>query len=250
VTLDGAARGQPTASGSRTSGRVDRLQVSEIAPVATGSGVSMYRASPRPVSVCRDLAQVHAHGYRNPPTRLPPGGACCRRLVDRPDRRSSWSCGRAVRFRQQWSAGVVDVVGWATAGRVLPRGIGIANLLSGRGPAAPCSSARGASARRCRRVSKPFPDPRMRFGLQPAPVGPRRGHDTDLRRFAADGMRLVGRSTTPTGRRGASALTSRRTSRSPMRPSTRFRPLFDRMCCAGSTSLRTTRAVRGSASRR
>jgi putative flavoprotein involved in K+ transport len=38
-----------------------------------------------------------------------------------------------------------------------------------------------------------FPDPRMRFACNPHLSGHGGGHDTDLRRFAADGMRLVGR---------------------------------------------------------
>jgi putative flavoprotein involved in K+ transport len=38
-----------------------------------------------------------------------------------------------------------------------------------------------------------LPDPRARFGCNPHLSGHGGGHDTDLRRFAAEGMRLVGR---------------------------------------------------------
>ena len=46
-----------------------------------------------------------------------------------------------------------------------------------------------------------LPDPRQRFACNPHMSGHRGGHDTDLRRFAAEGMRLVGRFLSAEGER-------------------------------------------------
>ena len=46
-----------------------------------------------------------------------------------------------------------------------------------------------------------LPDPRLRFACNPHLSGHRGGHDTNLRRFAADGIRLVGRFESTDGER-------------------------------------------------
>jgi putative flavoprotein involved in K+ transport len=50
-----------------------------------------------------------------------------------------------------------------------------------------------------------LPDPRQQFACNPHMSGHRGGHDTDLRRFAAEGIRLVGRFLSAEGQRATFA---------------------------------------------
>jgi putative flavoprotein involved in K+ transport len=123
------------------------------------------------------IAQVHAHGYRNPDA-LPPGGVLvvgtgqtgvqlAEELFEagRQVTLSVGHCGRVPRrYRDR------DYFWWV---RQL--------VLHGDALGTPLPTV------------EQFPDPRMRFACNPHLSGHGGGHDTDLRRFAADGMRLVGR---------------------------------------------------------
>ena len=123
------------------------------------------------------IAQVHAHDYRNPDA-LPPGGVLvvgtgqtgvqlAEELFEagRQVTLSVGHCGRVPRrYRDR------DYFWWV---RQL--------VLHGDALGTPLPTV------------EQFPDPRMRFACNPHLSGHGGGHDTDLRRFAADGMRLVGR---------------------------------------------------------
>jgi len=123
------------------------------------------------------LTVLHAHHYRNP-AELPPGGIVVvgsgqtgvqlaeelteagRRVV-----LSTGRCGRAPR-RYRGS----DVFVWLWAVRTHGGAYGIALPLLHE-----------------------LPDPRLRYACNPHLSGHGGGHDTNLRRFAAEGMTLVGR---------------------------------------------------------
>lgn len=123
------------------------------------------------------IAQIHAHQYRNPDA-LPPGGVLvvgtgqtgvqlAEELFEagRPVTLSVGHCGRVPRrYRDR------DYFWWI---RQL--------VLHGDETGTPLPTV------------DQFPDPRMRFACNPHLSGHGGGHDTDLRRFAADGIRLVGR---------------------------------------------------------
>lgn len=123
------------------------------------------------------IAQIHAHHYRNPDA-LPPGGVLvvgtgqtgvqlAEELFEagRPVTLSVGHCGRVPRrYRDR------DYFWWI---RQL--------VLHGDETGTPLPTV------------DQFPDPRMRFACNPHLSGHGGGHDTDLRRFAADGIRLVGR---------------------------------------------------------
>jgi putative flavoprotein involved in K+ transport len=124
-----------------------------------------------------DIHQLHAHHYRSPDA-LPPGGVLIvgtgQTGVQLAEElfaagRSVWlsvgRCGRVPRrYRDR------DMFWWfrrlALEGDAV--GIGLPTV-------------------------EQLPDPRMRFACNPHLSGHGGGHDTNLRRFAADGMRLVGR---------------------------------------------------------
>jgi putative flavoprotein involved in K+ transport len=123
------------------------------------------------------IQQVHAHHYRNADA-LPPGGVLvvgtgqtgvqlAEELHDagRAVTLSVGHCGRAARrYRgHDWFWWVIELVR--------------------NGPAL------GVELPTVDRL----PDPRQRFACNPHMSGHRGGHDTNLRRFAADGIRLVGR---------------------------------------------------------
>jgi putative flavoprotein involved in K+ transport len=123
------------------------------------------------------IHQVHAHHYRNPDA-LPPGGVLVvgtgqtgvqlaeeLHAAGRAVTLSVGHCGRAARrYRDRdWFWWVIELVRNGPAvGAELPT------------------------------VDK-LPDPRQRFACNPHMSGHGGGHDTNLRRFAADGIRLVGR---------------------------------------------------------
>jgi putative flavoprotein involved in K+ transport len=123
------------------------------------------------------ISQVHAHDYRNPDA-LPPGGVLVVgtgqtgvQLAEelhgagRQVTISVGHCGRGVRrYRDRdWFWWIRELVSHGEeVGVSLP-------------------------------TVEALPDPRMRFACNPHMSGHDGGHDTDLRRFAADGMRLVGR---------------------------------------------------------
>jgi putative flavoprotein involved in K+ transport len=125
----------------------------------------------------RLVTQIHAHDYRNPDA-LPPGGVLiigtgqtgvqlAEELHDagRSVTLSVGHCGRAVRrYRDRdWFWWVRELVRNGEAvGTRLP-------------------------------TVESLPDRRLRFACNPHLSGHGGGHDTNLRRFAADGMRLVGR---------------------------------------------------------
>jgi putative flavoprotein involved in K+ transport len=123
------------------------------------------------------IHQVHAHEYRNPDA-LPPGGVLVvgtgqtgvqlAEELHRAGRAVTLSvghCGRAARrYRDRdWFWWVLELVH--------------------RGPAV------GAELP----AVDTLPDPRQKFACNPHMSGHDGGHDTNLRRFAADGIRLVGR---------------------------------------------------------
>lgn len=123
------------------------------------------------------IHQVHAHEYRNPEA-LPPGGVLVvgtgqtgvqlaeeLHAAGRAVTLSVGHCGRAARrYRDRdWFWWVLELVHQGpTVGAELP-------------------------------TIDTLPDPRLRFACNPHMSGHGGGHDTDLRRFAADGIRLVGR---------------------------------------------------------
>lgn len=123
------------------------------------------------------IAQIHAHHYRNPDA-LPPGGVLVvgsgqtgvqlsEELFEagRPVTLSVGHCGRVPRrYRDR------DYFWWI---RQL--------VLHGEDVGTPLPTV------------EQFPDPRMRFACNPHLSGHGGGHDTNLRKFAADGIRLVGR---------------------------------------------------------
>ena len=123
------------------------------------------------------IHQVHAHHYRSPDA-LPPGGVLVvgsgqtgvqlaeeLHAAGRAVTLSVGHCGRAARrYRDRdWFWWVLELVN--------------------RGPALDAALP----------PVDTLPDPRLRFACNPHMSGHGGGHDTDLRRFAADGIRLVGR---------------------------------------------------------
>jgi putative flavoprotein involved in K+ transport len=128
---------------------------------------------------------VHAHDYRNPGA-LPPGGVLVvgtgqtgvqlaeeLHAAGRAVTLSVGHCGRATRrYRgRDWFWWVLELVH--------------------RGPVV------GAELP----TIDTLPDPRLRFACNPHMSGHGGGHDTNLRRFATDGMRLVGRFLSADGER-------------------------------------------------
>jgi len=123
------------------------------------------------------VAQVHAHHYRNPEA-LPPGGVLvvgtgqtgvqlAEELFEagRDVTLSVGHCGRVPRrYRDR------DYFWWIRQLVLNGDAVGISLPTVDQ-----------------------FPDPRMRFACNPHLSGHGGGHDTNLRRFAAEGMRLVGR---------------------------------------------------------
>jgi len=123
------------------------------------------------------ITQIHAHQYRNPDA-LPPGGILvvgtgqtgvqlAEELFEagRPVTLSVGHCGRVPRrYRDR------DYFWWIRQLVVHGEDVGI-----------PLPTV------------EQLPDPRMRFACNPHLSGHGGGHDTNLRKFAADGIRLVGR---------------------------------------------------------
>jgi putative flavoprotein involved in K+ transport len=149
--------------------------------IRAGSVIGATGAFHRPRIPATGLAagihQVHAHHYRNPGA-LPPGGVLVvgtgqtgvqltEELVaaGRPVTLSVGHCGRALRrYRDRdWFWWIRQLVHHGeSVGIPLP-------------------------------TVEALPDPRARFACNPHLSGHDGGHDTNLRRFAADGIRLVGR---------------------------------------------------------
>ncbi len=135
------------------------------------------------------IHQVHAHDYRNPEA-LPPGGVLVvgtgqtgvqlaeeLHAAGRAVTLSVGHCGRATRrYRDRdWFWWVLELVH--------------------RGPAVGVELP----------TIHTLPDPRLRFACNPHMSGHGGGHDTNLRRFAANGIRLVGRFQAADGERATFA---------------------------------------------
>jgi putative flavoprotein involved in K+ transport len=123
------------------------------------------------------IHQLHSHDYRNP-AQLPPGGVLLigsgqsgvqlaeeLREAGRPVTMSVGRCGRSPRVYRG-----VDIFWWLR--QLATRGIDVGTPL-------PAAAA--------------LPDPRARFACNPHLSGHGGGHETNLRRLAAEGIRLVGR---------------------------------------------------------
>jgi putative flavoprotein involved in K+ transport len=135
------------------------------------------------------IHQVHAHDYRNPDD-LPPGGVLVvgtgqtgvqlaeeLHAAGRAVTLSVGHCGRAARrYRDRdWFWWVLELVHHGPAlGAELP-------------------------------TIDTLPDPRLRFACNPHMSGHGGGHDTNLRRFASNGIRLVGRFEAADGERATFA---------------------------------------------
>jgi putative flavoprotein involved in K+ transport len=123
------------------------------------------------------ITQLHSHHYRNPDA-LPPGGVLVvgsgqsgvqlaeeLHAAGRPVVLSVGRCGRVPRrYRDR------DIFWWLRQMATVGPSVGTPLPTVDR-----------------------LPDPRMRFRCNPHTSGHDGGHTTNLRRFAADGMRLVGR---------------------------------------------------------
>jgi putative flavoprotein involved in K+ transport len=144
--------------------------------VATG-GFHVPRIPPVAAAISSSITQLHSHDYRNEAA-LPPGGVLIvgtgqsgvqlaeeLYAAGRPVTLSVGKAGRAPRrYRGQ------DLFVWL-------------NALLRRGPSVGVSMLTLAD----------LPSPMARFAGNPHLSGHDGGHETNLRRFAADGMRLVGR---------------------------------------------------------
>ena len=124
------------------------------------------------------IHQLHAHHYRNEAA-LPPGGV----LVI-----GSGQTGVQLAEELHAAGRAGDALGRSLRAGTAP--LSRPGLLLVDAPGR--SQGSRDRRRRCRR-STALPDPRARFACNPHLSGHGGGHDTDLRRFAADGIRLVGR---------------------------------------------------------
>ncbi len=155
-----------------TGGAIDAMRV----VVAAGSF-----HDPRVPPIARDLpgrlTQLHSHDYRNEPS-LPPGGV----LV-------IGSGQSGVQIAEELMDAGRDVhLSVGTAGR-MPRRYRGRDSFRWLAAMANRGDAIGASLP----TVDQLPDPRLRLAGNPHVSGHGGGHDTNLRRFAADGMTLLGR---------------------------------------------------------
>ena len=152
--------------------------------VATGS-YHTPRVPPLARHVSDRVTQVHSHDYRNEAA-LPPGGV----LVV-----GSGQTGLQL-AEELFAAGRAVTIAVGSAGRVPRRYRGrdifawLADIIG-----------RGAAVGVTLPTADQLPDPRLRFRPMPTVSGHDGGHDTNLRRFAADGMTLAGRLTGAAGER-------------------------------------------------
>lgn len=152
--------------------------------VATGS----YHAPRVPAMAARisgRITQLHSHDYRN--ERALPEGAV---LVV-----GSGQTGLQL-AEELFAAGRTVYVSVGSAGRV-PRRYRGRDIFSWLFDVMRHGAAHGVSFP----TADQLPDPRRRFSAMPALSGHDGGHDTNLRRYAADGMRLAGRLTHADGER-------------------------------------------------
>jgi putative flavoprotein involved in K+ transport len=136
------------------------------------------RISPR-------VAQLHAHDYRNE-AMLPTGAV----LVV-----GSGQTGLQL-AEELHGAGRAVYVSTGSAGRV-PRRYRGRDIFAWLAEITRLGPAHGVSLP----TAEQLPDPRLRFAAMPTLSGHGGGHDTNLRRYAADGMALAGRLTGADGER-------------------------------------------------
>jgi putative flavoprotein involved in K+ transport len=152
--------------------------------VATGS----YHA-PRVPALARRISarvqQLHSHDYRNQAA-LPAGGV----LVV-----GSGQTGLQL-AEELFEAGRDVFIAAGSAGRV-PRRYRGRDFFSWLGDVLRHGAAHGVTLP----TAEQLPDPSRRFSAMPALTGRHGGHDTNLRRYAADGMTLAGRLTGADGER-------------------------------------------------
>jgi putative flavoprotein involved in K+ transport len=152
--------------------------------VATGS-YHRPRIPPLARHVSRRVTQLHSHDYRNEAA-LPPGAV----LVV-----GSGQTGLQL-AEELFSAGRRVYISVGAAGRVPRRYRGrdifswLVDIIR-----------RGATVGVTLPTAEQLPDGRRRFSAMPALSGHDGGHDTNLRKYAADGMRLAGRITGADGER-------------------------------------------------
>jgi putative flavoprotein involved in K+ transport len=162
-------------------GRSFRLQTSRGTLAATEVIVAAggFHVPKRPAisaELSPRLAQLHSHEYRNE-TLLPPGGvlvvgsgqsgAQIAEELHNAGRRVTMAVGHCGRLPRRYRG--QDIMGWLAD--VVARGPGFDTRLP---------------------TVDQLPDPRLRFAGNPHVSGHGGGHDTNLRRFAADGIRVVG----------------------------------------------------------
>ena len=157
-----------------TRGQVTARQV----VVATGS-YHTPRIPPFASRISRRVAQMHAHDYRNEAT-LPAGAV----LVV-----GSGQTGLQL-AEELFAAGRSVYISVGSAGRV-PRRYRGRDLFGWLVELIRHGAAHGVTLP----TAEQLPDPRLRFSPMPALSGHGGGHDTNLRRYAADGMTLAGRLT-------------------------------------------------------
>jgi putative flavoprotein involved in K+ transport len=142
--------------------------------VATGA---FHRPRIPATGLASSVTQLHAHDYRNPEA-LPPGG---------------------VLVVGSGQTGVQLTEELVAAGRAVTLSVGHCGRVPRRYRGRDMFWWFRQLAREGDRFGTPLPtvdklpDPRMRFACNPHLSGHGGGHDTNLRRFAADGIRLVGR---------------------------------------------------------
>ena len=146
--------------------------------VATGS-YHTPRIPPVAAHISRRVAQIHAHDYRNEAA-LPTGAV----LVV-----GSGQTGLQL-AEELFAAGRSVYVAVGSAGRV-PRRYRGRDLFGWLVELMRDGAAHGVTLP----TADQLPDPRLRLSPMPALSGHGGGHDTNLRRYAADGMTLAGRLT-------------------------------------------------------
>ena len=179
--------------------------------VASG-GFHVPRISSAGASLPARVFQLHSHGYHNPEA-LPPGavlligsgqtGVQIAEELRDAGRQVFLSAGRCGRIPRRYRGRDFFHWLWSVRTHGEPYGIRLPTL-------------------------DELPDPKLRFACNPHLSGHAGGHDTDLRRFAADGMTLIGRFEGADGERARFAPDLRSTLAFADRFfDERFRPLFD-----------------------
>lgn len=144
--------------------------------IVAAGGFHAPRIPPAGAHLPARIAQVHSHEYRNE-GQLPPGGVLVvgsgqsgvqlTEELHAAGRAVTLAVGRAGRFPRRYRGH--DIFRWLA---------GLALVGGARGTGLPTVDS--------------LPDPRLRFAGNPHLSGHGGGHETNLRRFAADGIRLVG----------------------------------------------------------